>query len=107
MVTDHLRKRAPVKELVAAGSLRRMKETVHDIDILATTEDPRAVAEAFTSMPGVREVLAAGESKSVVRLDAEDRLIQVDLRIVEPGRWAAARQYATGSKDHNITCRPW
>ena len=105
MVTDHLRKRAPVKELVAAGSLRRMKETVHDIDILATTEDPRAVAEAFTTMPGVREVLAAGESKSVVLLDAEGRLIQVDLRIVEPGSWGAALQYDTGSKDHNIHLR--
>src|SRR5438046_2394592 len=105
MVTDHLRKRAPVKELVAAGSLRRMKETVHDIDILATTEDPRAVAEAFTTMPGVREVLAAGESKSVVLLNAEGRLIQVDLRIVEPGSWGAALQYDTGSKDHNIHLR--
>src|SRR5206468_897139 len=105
MVTDHLRKRAPVKELVAAGSLRRMKEIVHDIDILATTEDPRAVAEAFTTMPGVREVLAAGESKSVVLLDAEGRLIQVDLRIVEPGSWGAALQYDTGSKDHNIHLR--
>ena len=104
-VTDYLRKRAPVKELVAAGSLRRMKETVHDIDILATTENPRAVAEAFTTMPGVREVLAAGESKSVVLLDTQDRFIQVDLRIVEPGSWGAALQYDTGSKDHNIHLR--
>jgi len=104
-VTDYLRKRAPVKELAAAGSLRRMRETVHDIDILATTDNPRAVAEAFTTMPGVREVLAAGESKSVVLLDAEDRFIQVDLRIVEPGSWGAALQYDTGSKDHNIHLR--
>src|SRR5438309_11062942 len=104
-VTDYLRKRAPVKDLVAAGSLRRMRETVHDIDILATTEDPQAVAEAFTTMPGVREVLAAGESKSVVLLDAEGRFIQVDLRIVEPGSWGAALQYDTGPKNHNIHLR--
>src|SRR5256885_6102182 len=90
---------------MAVGRLRGMKETVHDLDILATTEDPRAVAEAFTTMPGVREVLAAGESKSVVLLDAVDRFIQVDLRIVEPGSWGAALQYDTGSKDHNIHLR--
>src|SRR5437762_3554005 len=100
-VLDMLR----VRGIGPAGSLRRMKETVHDIDILATTEDPRAVAEAFTTMPGVREVLAAGESKSVVLLDAEGRFIQVDLRIVEPGSWGAALQYDTGSKDHNIHLR--
>src|SRR2546427_8790318 len=62
-VTDYLRKRAPVKELAAAGSLRRMRETVHDIDILATTDNPRAVAEAFTTMPGARKVLPAGRWK--------------------------------------------
>jgi DNA polymerase (family 10) len=82
-----------------------MKETVHDIDVLATTENPRAVAEAFTTMPGVREVLAAGESKSVVLFNVENRFIQVDLRIVEPGSWGAALQYDTGSKDHNIHLR--
>jgi DNA polymerase (family 10) len=104
-VLDHLRKHAPVGQLAAAGSLRRMKEIVHDIDILATTKDPRAVAEAFTTMPGVREVLAAGESKSVILLGIDDRLIQVDLRIVEPGSWGAALQYDTGNKDHNIHLR--
>jgi len=104
-VVEYLRKRAPVRDIAAAGSLRRMKETVHDIDVLATTDEPQAVADAFTSMPGVREVLAAGTSKSVVLLDAEDRFIQVDLRIVEPGSWGAALQYDTGNKDHNIHLR--
>jgi DNA polymerase (family 10) len=104
-VVSHLRKKAPIKQIAAAGSLRRMKETVHDIDVLATTENPRAVAEAFTTMPGVREVLAAGESKSVVLFNVENRFIQVDLRIVEPGSWGAALQYDTGSKDHNIHLR--
>ena len=105
VVLAHLRKSAPVGQLAAGGSLRRMKEIVHDIDILATSKNPGAVAEAFTTMPGVREVLASGESKSVVLLAADERLIQVDLRIVEPGSWGAALQYDTGSKDHNIHLR--
>jgi len=105
VVVAHLRKKAPVKHVAAAGSLRRMKETVHDIDILATTENPRAVADVFTTMPGVREILASGESKSVVLFNVEDRFIQIDLRIVEPGSWGAALQYDTGSKDHNIHLR--
>jgi len=82
-----------------------MKEIVHDIDILATSKDPGAVAQAFTTMPGVREVLASGESKSVVLLATDDRFVQVDLRIVEPSSWGAALQYDTGSKDHNIHLR--
>src|SRR5437660_11616489 len=104
-VLAHLRKSAPVGQLAAGGSLRRMKEIVHDIDILATSKDPGAVAQAFTTMPGVREVLASGESKSVVLLAADERFVQVDLRIVEPSSWGAALQYDTGSKDHNIHLR--
>jgi DNA polymerase (family 10) len=105
IVLAHLRERAPVQHLAAAGSLRRMKETVRDIDIIATTDRPAAVVEAFTQMPGVREVVAAGERKSVVLFDVEGRFIQIDLRIVEPGSWGAALQYDTGNKDHNIHLR--
>jgi DNA polymerase (family 10) len=105
IVLAHLRERAPVHHLAAAGSLRRMKETVRDIDIIATTDRPAAVVEAFTQMPGVREVVAAGERKSVVLFDVEGRFIQIDLRIVEPGSWGAALQYDTGNKDHNIHLR--
>src|SRR5438046_1631011 len=104
-VLAHLRKSAPVGQLAAGGSLRRMKEIVHDIDILATSKDPGAVTQAFTTMPGVREVLASGESKSVVLLATDERFVQVDLRIVEPSSWGAALQYDTGSKDHNIHLR--
>jgi DNA polymerase (family 10) len=105
IVLAHLRERAPVQQVAAAGSLRRMKETVRDIDILATTDRPDEVVEAFTHMPGVREVVAAGERKSVVLFDVEGRFIQIDLRIVEPGSWGAALQYDTGNKDHNIRLR--
>jgi DNA polymerase (family 10) len=105
VVLDYLRERAPIHQVAAAGSLRRMKETVRDIDVLATTDKPAAVVEAFTHMPGVREVVAAGERKSVVLFDVEGRFIQIDLRIVEPGSWGAAFQYDTGNKDHNIHLR--
>ena len=105
VVLGYLRERAPIHQVAAAGSLRRMKETVRDIDVLATTDKPAAVVEAFTHMPGVREVIAAGERKSVVLFDVEDRFVQIDLRIIEPGSWGAALQYDTGNKDHNIHLR--
>lgn len=92
-------------EIAAAGSLRRMKETVGDLDILCVSSDPAAVAKAFTSMPGVRQVVLAGELKSTVLLGADRRGFQVDLRIFEPGSWGAGLQYFTGNKDHNIHLR--
>lgn len=101
-IIAHLRTNAPVEDMTYAGSLRRMKETIGDIDLLATTRDPAAVTAAFTSMPGVREVVAAGETKSAVVI-AEG--LQVDLRVLEPSRWGAGLQYFTGSKDHNVKLR--
>lgn len=101
-VLAHLRANAPVESASYAGSLRRMRETVGDIDLLVTTQDPSAVTNAFTSMPWVREVVAAGDTKSSVVI-AEG--LQVDLRVLEPSRWGAGLQYFTGSKDHNIKLR--
>src|SRR5690606_35891909 len=85
-----------------AGSLRRMKETVHDVDILAAASRPDPVMKAFLGLPIVRRVLAAGDTKSSI-LTIDD--IQVDLRVVEPKHWGAAFIYFTGSKDHNIRLR--
>ena len=104
-VLNHLRETAPIRHIAAAGSLRRMNETVRDLDILVTTDDPGAVVEQFIRMPNVREVVAQGETKSVVLLNVENRFIQVDLRIVGPESWGAALQYDTGSKDHNVHLR--
>jgi DNA polymerase (family 10) len=104
-VLAHLRETAPIGRIAAAGSLRRMRETVRDLDILVTTDDPAAVVDRFIHMPNVREVVAAGETKSVVLLNAESRFIQVDLRIVDAEGWGAALQYDTGNKDHNIRLR--
>lgn len=91
-----------VNEIAAAGSLRRMKETVKDIDILVTSTRSARVMEVFTGLPNVAEVLAHGETKSSVRLREN---IQVDLRVVEPDCYGAALQYFTGSKQHNIRVR--
>ncbi|WP_169982527.1 DNA polymerase/3'-5' exonuclease PolX [Microbispora sp. H10836] len=85
-----------------AGSLRRMKDTIGDVDVLATAEDPAALMTAFTTLPYVTEVIAHGETKSSVRTVSG---LQVDLRVVPGDSWGAALQYFTGSKAHNIRTR--
>ncbi len=88
--------------LAVAGSLRRMKETIGDIDILATSTDQSAVMEAFAGMSNVKEIRLKGETKSTVYL-AEG--IQADIRVVGDESFGAALLYFTGSKDHNIQLR--
>jgi DNA polymerase (family 10) len=85
-----------------AGSLRRMAETIGDVDVLVASDEPEPVVSAFTSLPLVSEVIASGGTKTSIR--TEDGL-QVDLRVVPPGCWGAAMQYFTGSKAHNIKTR--
>ncbi|MFD0258715.1 DNA polymerase/3'-5' exonuclease PolX [Kitasatospora indigofera] len=85
-----------------AGSLRRMRETAGDIDVLATAEDSAPLMAAFTALPYVAEVVVAGATKTSVRT-AEG--VQVDLRVVPPEDWGAALVYFTGSKAHNIRLR--
>jgi len=91
-----------VQNVVVCGSIRRCKETVGDIDILALARDSREVMERFTLMPNVERVIARGETKSSVRLDIG---IDADLRVVPEKSFGAALQYFTGSKDHNVELR--
>jgi DNA polymerase (family X) len=84
------------------GSLRRMKEIVHDVDILAASTDVEKTMKAFLSMPFIESVLAQGPTKASVRVQDD---LQVDLRVVEPKSWGAAMHYFTGSKAHNIRMR--
>lgn len=91
-----------IKEIAVAGSLRRMKETVKDIDILAISTKPDKVMDAFCSSPDVKEVIAKGATKSSVL--SKDG-IQVDVRVVKPDSFGAALLYFTGSKNHNIRLR--
>ena len=85
-----------------AGSVRRWKETVGDLDILAITPSPDQVMSAFQQLPQVEETLLGGETKTRVRLH---RGLECDLRVVEPRHWGTALQYFTGSKAHNIELR--
>lgn len=91
-----------VEHITAAGSFRRAKETVGDIDILATATRPEEIVAAFSRMPAVQEVLVSGPTKaSVIVSDT----IQVDLRIVEHRSFGTVLQYFTGSKEHNVKLR--
>jgi DNA polymerase (family 10) len=93
---------AAVERISLAGSIRRMKETVGDIDILVTSSKPAAVMRAFVSLPQAAEVLERGTTKGSIR---HREGIQVDLRVVDPACFGAALVYFTGSKQHNIHIR--
>ncbi|WP_285542649.1 DNA polymerase/3'-5' exonuclease PolX [Streptomyces lavendulae] len=85
-----------------AGSLRRMKETIGDVDILVAAHRPAPFMEALVALPGTAEVIARGEKKTSVRTATG---LQVDLRVLPPASWGAGLQYFTGSKAHNIRTR--
>jgi DNA polymerase (family 10) len=101
-IVRRMKDAAPVDKIEVAGSIRRMKDTVKDIDILTTSKHPEAVMDVFVKLPHVSRVLARGPTKSSVI--TEDG-IQVDLRVVEEDSFGAALQYFTGSKQHNIKLR--
>ena len=91
-----------VLEVEVAGSARRRRETVGDIDLLVASREPEEVVERFVSMPPVIRVLSEGVTKSTVVLEKN---LQVDLRVLPPEDYGAALQYFTGSKDHNVKLR--
>ncbi len=104
-VIDHLKKSPYVNRFSPAGSLRRMKETVGDIDILVTGKERAEIIRYFTQFPGISRVLAAGDTKGSVMISTQKGERQVDLRIVDESEYGAALQYFTGSKAHNIKLR--
>ena len=91
-----------VLEATVAGSLRRMRATIGDIDLLASSAAPEAVMRAFVELPPVAEALLSGPTKTTVRLHNG---LQVDLRVLAPEHWGAALQYFTGSQAHNVRVR--
>jgi len=102
-IEDALRRAPGVEALALAGSLRRMRDTIADIDLVVATRAPEAVMDTFVGLPQVGEVLSRGPTRSSVILG---RLgVQCDVRAVEPDAYGAALQYFTGSKDHNVQLR--
>ncbi len=97
-----LREVPGVRNLVPAGSLRRFLETVGDIDLMGTADDPNPVIDAFTTLPMVNDVLGKGSTKASVVVSGG---LQVDLRIVDHDSFGSLLQYFTGSKQHNIDLR--
>lgn len=91
-----------VQNLTAAGSLRRFRETVGDIDLMGTADNPKEVIDAFVALPLVRQVLAQGSTKASVIVSGG---LQVDLRLVEHDSFGSLLQYFTGNKQHNIALR--
>ncbi len=102
VMLDALREVPGVIQVAPAGSLRRMRETVGDLDLLAASTDPDPVMVRFRELPHVAEVLLSGPTKTSIRTHDG---FQVDLRVLEPARWGTALQYFTGSQTHNVRLR--
>lgn len=101
-IVSRLRALPEVKAVQYAGSLRRWRETIGDVDLLVTADHPGPIMDAFTTQPEITEVLAHGETKSSIVFGSG---LQVDLRAVPAESFGAACQYFTGSKDHNVKLR--
>jgi DNA polymerase (family 10) len=101
-IVDYLKAGGGIDEIDVAGSFRRRKETIGDLDIVVTSSKPAAVIQRFGTFGEVTHVAAQGDTRSTVRLSSG---LQVDLRVVEPSCFGAAMQYFTGSQAHNIELR--
>ncbi|MBK5190016.1 MAG: DNA polymerase/3'-5' exonuclease PolX [Methanosarcinales archaeon] len=100
-IVNELKKLDVVEQIIIAGSLRRMRETIGDIDILVVSKRPSEVMDAFTSLDGVEDVIAKGTTKSSIIING----INADVRVVEAVSFGAAAHYFTGSKHHNVRIR--
>jgi DNA polymerase (family X) len=102
-LTEYLSNIEGIDKIIPAGSLRRGKETVGDLDLLVTGEGAPAALEKFVVHPKVQEILGKGENKASVRFGHEG--LQVDLRALSSDSYGAALQYFTGSKEHSVPLR--
>ena len=101
-IMGRLERLSEVERMSVAGSVRRQRETIKDVDILVISSNPQKIMDVFTGIPQVHEIVAKGATKSSIRTKEG---IQVDLRVVEPECFGAALCYFTGSKAHNIRIR--
>jgi DNA polymerase (family 10) len=97
-----LRETGTLERVEIAGSLRRMRDTVGDVDLVATASDPAKAMAAFVALPQAKETLLSGETRTSIRTDVG---LQVDLRIVKPEDFGALLHHFTGSREHNIRLR--
>jgi len=100
-----MKKSKLINQIDASGSLRRMKETIGDIDILISGKKSQKIIAYFIKIPGVIQVLASGETKASIILGSGEHSRQVDVRVVDAKSYGAALQYFTGSKEHNVKIR--
>jgi DNA polymerase (family 10) len=100
-ILDYLREAPPIERADVAGSLRRWRETIGDVDVLAAGTDGEAAVEAFLDWDAAADVIESGTTKASVRA----RGVRIDFRVVVPDEFGAALQYFTGSKDHNVHLR--
>lgn len=98
----HLNECDAIEQMEFAGSYRRGKETIGDIDILVVSKDHTQVMDRLENFPGIKSVIVRGDTKMSIRVDEQ---FQVDLRVVEKESFGAALQYFTGSKEHNVAVR--
>lgn len=101
-ILEQLRMHPEISRVAVAGSFRRGKETVHDLDFLVSTKEPKLVCEDFTTLSQVESVIVCGDTKTSVRLKNG---LQCDLRAVSNAQFPFALQYFTGSKEHNVSIR--
>ena len=101
-IKENIKKLKSVEQVEIAGSYRRRKETVGDLDILVISSKPREVMEFIVNMPDVSDVLAKGETKTIIRLKNG---LKIDVRVLEEKEYGSALQYFTGNKEHNIELR--
>jgi DNA polymerase (family 10) len=101
-IKAEMKKLRAVKQIEIAGSLRRRQETIGDLDILITSSKPEKVMDYFCAMENVKQVVAKGKTKSVIRVENN---LEVDLRVMEEKSFGAGMQYFTGNKAHNIKLR--
>jgi DNA polymerase (family 10) len=101
-LVEELRQHPAAVKVSEAGSARRRRETFRDLDVIATSTDPPALIEAFTTRPNVADVVARGDTKATVITNEGFRL---DLRVVPPESYGNLLQHFTGSKDHNVALR--
>ncbi|TSB48003.1 DNA polymerase/3'-5' exonuclease PolX [Alkalicoccobacillus porphyridii] len=104
-IYEQLKKMSGIIQFELAGSLRRVEETVKDIDWIIATEHPEQIKDQLLQLDGIAQVIGAGDTKVSIELGIEDLVVGVDFRLVTNGEFASALLHFTGSKEHNVKLR--